>query len=141
MYPVSPHVISAVMLLSENMRMRILTILLLVVTSIACNQAVSQTKNVVLPQKQPLASSVKAKPQAKPILMPKIEAIKEDTVWRVSENKDETGNYLPPWTEVEVTPYFKTKPALSSKVTVVPLDVNIDSFNWQIAKSERLFEK
>ncbi len=90
-----------------------------------------------MPQKHPLANSIEAKPQAKPILMSKIESIEQGTVFRVSENKDQHGSYLPPWTEVEISTYFKTKPALSSKVTVVPLDVDIDSFDWQIAKSER----
>ncbi len=90
-----------------------------------------------MPQKHPLANSIEAKPQAKPILMPKIKSIEQGTVFRVSENKDRHGSYLPPWIEVEISTYFKTKPALPSKVTVVPLDVDIDSFNWQIAKSER----
>jgi hypothetical protein len=81
--------------------------------------------------------TVSTKPQTKPILMPKIESIQEESVWRLSKNEDKYGSNLPPWTEVLVLPYFKTKPVLPSKVTVVPLDVDFDSFNWQIAKSER----
>ncbi len=117
--------------------MRILMILLLILNSIACNQAISQTKNVTVLQKQLIANSSETKLQTKPLLLPKIESIKEGTVLRLSDKEDQYGDNLPPWTEIEVSVYFKTKPALSSKVTVVPLDVDIDSFNWQIAKSEK----
>jgi hypothetical protein len=117
--------------------MRILTILLSVVISIACNQVASQTKKVTSPEKQSLANAVAVKPEAKPFSMPKIESIEKETIWRLSKNKDQHGDYQPPWTEVEVSPYFKTKPVLPGKVTVVPLNVDINSFNWQIAKSER----
>lgn len=119
------------------MRMRTLTILILTVTSIACAQARLQTKNVVAPVNQPITNTIEVKSQPKSFQMPKIERIEKAMVWRISENQDKNGSYLPPWTEVKVSTFFETKPIADSKVTVIPLEVNIAPFDWQIAKSEK----
>lgn len=118
------------------MRIRILTILVLTITSIACAQASLQSKNIVAPKNQPLNKTIETKLQTKLFQMPNIETVTEADVWRISENKDQYGSYLPPWTEVKVPFFLEKKPVADSKVTIVPLEVNIDSFNWQIVKSK-----
>jgi hypothetical protein len=117
--------------------MRILIIIFSAIISIACAQASLQSKNVIAPKNQTLANTVETKSQTKSFQMPNIETVSEADIWRISENKDQHGGYLPPWTEVKV-PFFylEKKPAADSKVTVVPLEVNIASFDWQIAKFE-----
>lgn len=122
--------------------MRVLTILILAISSIAFAQANSQTKNVVAPKNKPLTNNVKTKSKAKSFQMPNIETIGEAVVERISENTDRHNNYFPPWTEVKVTFFYLQKKPLEkkfvaqSKVTLVPLEVNVASFDWQIAKSE-----
>lgn len=62
--------------------------------------------------------------------------IGEAIVWRISDNKNETGSLLPPWKEVRVTNVFgfKRKPVMGAKVTVVPLDVNIAPLDLRITE-------
>ena len=60
-------------------------------------------------------------------------------VWRRSDNKDEDGNFLPPWKEVEITNVygFNKKPVVGENVTVIPLDVDINPLELRIVKAEK----
>jgi hypothetical protein len=75
--------------------------------------------------------------QAKQAPMPGFEFIAEATVFRTSDRKDPRGRYLPPWKEVRIANIFsKAKPTVGSKVTVIPLGVDIAPFNLKIVKAE-----
>lgn len=69
--------------------------------------------------------------------MPKIQTIGNGVVWRVSDNKDQHGNDLPPWKEVQITNIFgfKQAPTIGSRVTVVPIDVNAALIDLAIIKT------
>lgn len=71
--------------------------------------------------------------------MPEIRTIGEGVIWRISENKDEHGRYLPPWKEIRITNIFefKRKPAIGDKVTVIPLAADISPLDLRIIKAEK----
>jgi hypothetical protein len=75
----------------------------------------------------------------KNVVMPQIQVIGDGTVWRMSDNKDQHGSYLPPWREIKITNVFdfKKKPTIGNKVTVIPLEVNIAAFDLEITKAEK----
>ena len=75
----------------------------------------------------------------KPVPLPQVQTVGEGVVWRISDNKGEQGNFLPPWTEVKITNVsgFNKKPAVGEKVTVIPLDVDIASLELRIVKAEK----
>ena len=60
----------------------------------------------------------------------------EPGLWsRTSDKKDKDGMFLPPWKEITVAYFgFKKKPAVGSEVTIIPLDVNLGSFDLSITK-------
>ena len=70
----------------------------------------------------------------KPVRMPRIQTVGDAIVWRISDNKDEHGGYLPPWKEVQITNIFgfRKKPVINSKVTIVPLDVDVAPMDLKI---------
>lgn len=71
--------------------------------------------------------------------MPRIQTIGTGGVWRGSDNKDQHGNALPPWKQVTVKNVFgfKQKPVIGSKVTIIPLDVNIAPRDVAILKIKK----
>jgi hypothetical protein len=73
-----------------------------------------------------------------PVPIPNIQTIGEGVVWRISENKDEHGSFLPPWKEIRITNIFefKRRPAIGNKVTVIPLAVDIPPLDLRILKAE-----
>ena len=75
----------------------------------------------------------------KPVLTPQVQTIGEGVVWRISDNKDAQGSFLPPWKEIKITNVFgfKRKPAAGEKVTVIPLDVDIAPLELRIVKVEK----
>ncbi|HEX6175811.1 MAG TPA: hypothetical protein VF089_17500, partial [Candidatus Binatia bacterium] len=97
--------------------MRIYIALLLI--SLACLPNLVQSKNTVR--------------------MPRTQTIGEGVVWRISDNKGEHGDSLPPWKEVQITNVFgfKKRPTVGEKVTVVPLDVNIAPIDLRIIETKR----
>ena len=74
-----------------------------------------------------------------PVPMPRIITIGEATVWRTSDNKDQNGNQLPPWKEVQVTNVFgfKRAPKVGARVTVIPLEVAIPLLELSILKIKK----
>jgi hypothetical protein len=68
--------------------------------------------------------------------MPPAQTIGEGVVWRVSNNEDNHGRLLPTWKEVRVTNVFgfKKRPVVGSKVTIIPLDVDLEPFELRIIK-------
>jgi hypothetical protein len=76
--------------------------------------------------------------QANLVPMPNIRSIAEASIWRTSDKRDQHGSYLPPWKEVKVASiFFKEKPAVGSRVTVIPLGVSISPFDLKIVKAEK----
>ena len=71
-----------------------------------------------------------------PIPMPRTQTIGQATVWRTSDNKNGGGSAVGPWKEVQVTNVFgfKKKPIVGSKVTIVPLDVDLAPFDLKIIR-------
>jgi hypothetical protein len=74
----------------------------------------------------------------KPVPMPQVQTVGEGVVWRISDTKGESGNFLPPWKEIQITNIsgFDKKPVVGEKVTVIPLDVDIPPFELSIVKAE-----
>ena len=77
--------------------------------------------------------------QKESVTMPGIQTIARGAVWRVSDNKDQHGNDLPPWKEVAVKNVFgfKQRPVIGRKVTIIPLDVNIAARELTIRKIQK----
>lgn len=71
--------------------------------------------------------------------MPGIQTIGKGAVWRVSDNKDQHGDALPPWKEVTVKNIFgfKQRPVIGRRVTIIPLDVNIPARELAIRKIKK----
>jgi len=69
----------------------------------------------------------------------KIEAIGSGDIHRTSENKNNTGSFVAPWSKVEVTNIFgfKTRPRNGVKATFIPLDVDLEAFTLKLTKSAR----
>jgi hypothetical protein len=86
-----------------------------------------------------LASGTAFAQARKPIRMPQVQTIGEGVVWRISDNKDAKGSFLPPWKEIKITNVFafKKKPVVGEKVTVIPLDVDIAPLELRIVKAEK----
>jgi hypothetical protein len=76
--------------------------------------------------------------QANRVPMPGIRSVKQVSVLRTSDKKDQHGSYLPPWKEVKVGDiFFKDKPAIGSKVTIIPLVEGIAPFDLKIASAKK----
>lgn len=74
-----------------------------------------------------------------PVPMPRILTIGEATVWRVSDIKDQNGNSVSPWKEVQVTNVFgfKRAPRVGARVTVIPLEVTVPLIELTILKIKK----
>lgn len=69
---------------------------------------------------------------------PKVQTVAQGVLWRSSDNKDSQGNALPPWTEVHVTNiWFKRAPTIGTKVTILPLGVELPLQDLTIVKTKR----
>jgi hypothetical protein len=71
-----------------------------------------------------------------PISVPRVQAIGEGVVWRISDNKNEYGRFLPPWKEIRIANIFgfKKRPVVGRRVTLIPLDVDIPPLELRIVK-------
>ena len=60
-------------------------------------------------------------------------------VWRISDNKGQNGDSLPPWKEVQITNVFgfKKRPSVGDKVTVIPLNVSIAPIDLRIIETKK----
>jgi len=72
-------------------------------------------------------------------LMPNIQTIGEGVIWRVSDNRNQQGNTLLPWKEIQVTNVFgfKQRPKIGDRVTVIPLDVDFAPLDLTILRTGR----
>jgi hypothetical protein len=83
-----------------------------------------------LPQPSPRFQAKQAAPDTQLITIA--------TVGRSSAQKDQHGSYLPPWDEVKIANFFsKAELNTGSEVTVIPLGVDIATFNLKIVKVEK----
>ena len=76
--------------------------------------------------------------QANRVSMPSIRSVVQVSVLRTSDKKDQHGSYLPPWKEIKAGDiFFKAKPAIGSKVTVIPLIAGIAPFDLKIGSAKK----
>ena len=123
--------------------MRILGLVLLAFLGISCSQitsqqptSINQANSEVKPQLSK-TDEIKQQP-VNSIPMPKIQTIEAGVVWRQSEQQDETGNYLPPWNEIKIANIlFKQKPVVGERITVIPLQVDVDPLDLEILKAQK----
>lgn len=76
--------------------------------------------------------------QANRVPLPSIRWVNHVSVLRTSDKKDQHGSYLPPWKEVKVGDiFFKDKPPIGSKVTIIPLVEGIAPFDLKIRSAKK----
>ncbi len=118
-------------------------LLLLAFLSISCTQTTvqqpqSQTQAKVELKNQTSKTDEIKQPPVNPIPMPQIQTLETGVVWRQSKKQDETGNYLPPWNEIEIANIsFKKEPVVGKRVTVIPLQANLDPLDVKILKTQK----
>lgn len=70
-------------------------------------------------------------------IMPPIEVVGVGDVHRISNNKNTSGQFLPPWTTVEVTNVFgfNIQPKAGSRATFVPVNIELQPFDLSLTGS------
>ncbi|MEW6496952.1 MAG: hypothetical protein AB1589_31190, partial [Cyanobacteriota bacterium] len=118
--------------------------LLLAFLAISCTQSTTlqplsqpHTNSDIEQPTNSKSNAIKQQP-ANPASLPKIQTVEAGVVWRKSNNQDETGNFLPPWNEIEIANIlFKKQPKVGDRATVIPLEVNIDLLELKILKTQK----
>jgi hypothetical protein len=68
------------------------------------------------------------------ILLPEIKSVYESALIRHSEIKDDKGWMSPPYKSANIVSFFNVEPKVGEKVTVIPLNVEIEPFQLEISE-------
>jgi len=64
-------------------------------------------------------------------------AVSTGDVWRISNNKNRSGDAIPPWKEIQISNVgFKERPIVGRNVTIIPIDVDLAPFDLRVRQTK-----